>query len=97
MEESKKNNIGQSKKQSLYESCINIFSGMIIGFFISETAYLCQHQIQHYIWGGFIWNLSIGSNLLMSCVFTLASVIRSYTWRRYFNKRIVNSSLYFEE
>jgi hypothetical protein len=75
----------QSKKHSFLESCLNVLSGMLIGFGISQAAHEFEPQIQQYIWAGFEWKLSIGSNLVMTTVLTVVSIVRGYAWRRYFN------------
>lgn len=76
---------GQSRKHSIIESISNVASGMIIAFGISQLAHYYQEQIQLYIWSGFIWNLSAGSNAIMTTILTVISVIRGYFWRRAFN------------
>lgn len=75
----------QTKRQSFIESCMNIFSGMIISFSISQLAHVSAPYIQKYIYSGFIWNLSATSNIIMTVLLTVISIIRSYAWRRYFN------------
>lgn len=79
----------QSRKHSFLESCLNVLSGMMIGFGVSQLAHECEPQIQQYIWSGFEWKLSVGSNLIMTTVLTIISVARGYAWRRYFNRRQV--------
>lgn len=78
----------QSKRHSFLESLANVFSGMIIAFIICQLAHMFEPQIQRYIWAGFEWKLSVGTNLVMTSVLTVVSVIRSYFWRRHFNRRI---------
>jgi hypothetical protein len=77
--------MGQSMRHSMTETCCNVFSGMIIGFSISQTAHYLQCYIQLYIWSGFIWQLSWTSNIIMTIILTIASLIRGYAWRRVFN------------
>lgn len=81
----KDNNIGQSRKHSAVESCCNIFSGMLVAFVISQLAHELQPLIREYIWSKFEWELSVGSNIIMTVILTFISVIRSYLWRRTFN------------
>ena len=76
----------QSKRHSILEVLLNIFSGMLIAFTISQLAHIFQEDIQKYIWSGFIWELSAGSNIIMTVVLTAVSMVRSYVWRRFFNK-----------
>jgi len=78
----------QSKRHSLAESCMNVASGMIIAFAVSQLAHTFQHEIQEYIWKGFEWNISAGSNAVMTTVFTIISIVRGYAWRRHFNAKM---------
>ena len=82
----------QSKRHSFIESCANVFSGMVIAFIISQLAHIFQHQIQQYVLSGFIWNLSAGSNAVMTIILTVISVVRGYVWRRHFNKKVKNET-----
>lgn len=82
----------QSKRHSLLESLLNVFSGMFIGFAVSQLAHVYQAEIRTYIWPGFTWNISITSNIFMTTVLTVISVTRGYIWRRIFNQRIAKLS-----
>lgn len=77
---------GQNKRHSVVEALVNTFTGMIVGFTVSQLAHFYQAEIQHYIWSGFVWNLSVKSNMLMTCILTMCSIIRGYIWRRIFNR-----------
>lgn len=77
----------QSKKHSIIEATVNVLSGMIIAFIISQLFHEYQAEVQKYIWSGFEWNITAGSNVVMTVVLTIVSVIRGYIWRRYFNKK----------
>ena len=77
----------QSKRHSIIESCSNVFSGMVIAFTISQLAHWFEPQIQKYIWSGFEWHISISSNILMTLILTVVSILRGYAWRRYFNRK----------
>ena len=77
--------MSQSKRHSLLEAFANVFSGMFIGFSISQLATVYQHEIQIYIWSGFTWQLTATSNVLMTTVLTFVSLVRGYIWRRVFN------------
>ncbi len=81
----------QTRRQSIIESCLNVFSGMAIAFVISQLAHIFEPQIKKYIWAGFEWHISAGSNLIMTSILTVISVVRGYTWRRHFNKVLNNS------
>lgn len=78
----------QSRKHSMLESCANVASGMLIAFTISQLAHMFEPQIQKYVWHGFSWRISTGSNVVMTTVLTVVSVLRSYAWRRHFNRKI---------
>lgn len=82
----------QTKRQSMIEASLNVFSGMVIAFTISQLAHWFEPQIQKYLWKGFEWNLSVGSNAIMTTLFTVISVVRGYAWRRYFNKATKETS-----
>ncbi len=76
----------QTKRHSIIESCTNVASGMLIAFVISQLAHWFEPQIKQYLFSGFEWHISVGSNLIMTTVLTVVSVFRGYAWRRYFNK-----------
>lgn len=78
---------GQTKKHSIIESCANVLSGILISFGLSQIAHWFEPQIQAYIWSGFEWKISVGSNVIMTVVLTVVSIIRGYVWRRHFNRR----------
>lgn len=78
----------QTRKQSMIESLLNTLSGMVLGFTISQLAHVLAPFIQQHIWSGFVWNLSAGSNIIMTIILTLVSICRSYAWRRYFNNKL---------
>ena len=82
----------QSRRYSFIESCTNVLSGMLIAFTISQLAVELTPQIQKWLWAGFEWHVSAGSNAAMTGVLTIVSVIRGYTWRRFFNKKTINGS-----
>jgi len=67
----------QTKIESLIESFINILIGYM-------TA-ICS---QFLIFPLFDIYISIQDNLLIGLYFTIISLIRSYTIRRYFNKKV---------
>ena len=79
------NDIKQTKWMTATEALLNVGSGMFIAFSISQLAVMYQATIQYYLWEGFQWQVSLGSNIVMTAVFTAVSVIRGYLWRRVFN------------
>lgn len=82
----------QSRKHSLVESCMNVLSGMMLAFLISQMAHEFQYEIQRYIWAGFRWEISGGSNAVMTALLTIVSIVRGYAWRRYFNKKVIDKT-----
>ncbi len=77
----------QTRLHSFIETSTNIVSGMVIAFVISQLAHIYSTEIQTYIWAGFEWKVGAGSNAIMTMILTFVSFCRSYTCRRYFNKR----------
>lgn len=70
----------QSKKQSIMESMLNMISGACIAFTITQIGSIM----------GF-WDISPESNVGLTITLTVVSVIRSYYWRRLFNKKAVQN------
>lgn len=77
--------MSQSRRHSVIEAFVNVFSGMFIAFAVSQLAYVYQNEIREYLWTGFTWDISVSSNIFMTIVLTVISVIRGYIWRRIFN------------
>jgi len=65
----------QTRIQSLIESIMNI----LIGYFIALLSQLL-------IFPFFNIHISLGDNLLIGFYFTVISLLRSYSLRRFFNK-----------
>ncbi|PIB28897.1 hypothetical protein BFP77_08245 [Maribacter sp. 4U21] len=68
--------MGQSKRQSFFESLSNTAIGFIVSF---ASTFLIFPLV------GF--ESSGGKNLLITLYFTVVSILRGYVLRRYFNKR----------
>ena len=66
----------QSKLESLYEAVINTFIGFVIAF-ISQLIFFPIVGIE----------ATLGQNVLLTILFTLVSIVRTYIIRRYFNKK----------
>ena len=66
----------QSKLESLYEAVINTFIGFVIAF-ISQLIIFPIVGI----------DVTLGRNFILTVLFTLVSIIRTYIIRRYFNKK----------
>ena len=71
-------NKGQTKRNSTIEVAVNTISG----FFIAMVLNL--FFLPHFAEG--IVNQSIGTAVIIGIVYTLVSYIRSYGFRRFFNK-----------
>tara|TARA_R110000868_G_scaffold135013_1_gene347311 strand:- start:65 stop:271 length:207 start_codon:yes stop_codon:yes gene_type:complete len=66
----------QSKKYSIIESVANTLIGLVTSFIIQLIIYpLLDIPV------------SIGQNIIITFVFFIASVLRGYLIRRYFNKK----------
>ena len=66
----------QSKTSSMIEALLNTASGFVISVITSALVFPL-----------FGVNLPIASNMAIVAVFTVVSIVRSYFWRRFFNKR----------
>ncbi len=67
----------QSKKQSLIECTLNISSGLIISILLWYYIISPVFKIDS----------SIKDTILITAIFTVVSIVRSYMWRRLFNRR----------
>jgi hypothetical protein len=65
----------QSKKYSFIESTVQTFIGLSVSFLIQLIIYPLLSI-----------TVSIGQNVIITFVFTVASIIRGYLVRRLFNK-----------
>lgn len=70
----------QSKLESAIESGVNIGSGFILSLFLWSFV----------VGPLFGLNKSFTEDFGIVAIFTVTSVVRSYLWRRYFNKRLHN-------
>lgn len=66
----------QTKKQSLFESSVNV----VIGYLVALLS-------QFVIFPLFGLDVPLSDNLLIGLWFTIISIVRSYTLRRYFNRK----------
>lgn len=73
--------MSQTRIGSFIEAMINI----IIGFAINFTANALIFPL-------FGWTISASDNLLLGAIYTVISLVRSYTIRRWFNARIHNAA-----
>lgn len=72
----------QSKKHSLIESVSNVLIGYLVALFS-----------QLLIFPFFGIDVSLSDNLLIGLWFTLISIVRSYTLRRFFNRKLHNNPI----
>jgi hypothetical protein len=72
---------GQSRKHSFVESWVNV----AIGYGVALASQLAI--LPHY---GVV--ITLTDNIEIGGWFTLISVVRSYTIRRFFNRRLINGS-----
>ena len=63
----------QSKKSTLTEVCLNTGSGFIVSLIL--TSIMLPY-------------MNIIGSFGITCIFTVISLVRSYLWRRFFNKKI---------
>ena len=66
----------QTKLESLTEAVINTFIGFVIAF-ISQLIIFPIVSV----------DVTLGQNFILTILFTLVSIIRTYIIRRYFNKK----------
>lgn len=66
----------QTRMQSLIEAMLNTLSGFIVTM-----------VAQSIIYPHFGIHTSIGQNFYLALIFTILSILRSYLWRRLFNRR----------
>lgn len=76
----------QSKRHSRIEVILNMMTGMVLAFSISQLAHWLSPTIREYIWKDFVWEITGQSNLVMTTVLTIVSYFRGMFWRRYFNR-----------
>ena len=67
----------QSKKSSMVEIGLNTMSGFVVSFAI--TSFLLPYMAGIGAFG-------------ITCIFTVVSLVRSYAWRRIFNKKMVKAT-----
>lgn len=65
----------QTHLESMVESLVNQFTGILVSVVVTATIVVP------------IWDLkwSMFDNVVVTLIFTVASIIRSYIWRRFFN------------
>jgi hypothetical protein len=66
----------QSKKSSVMEVSANTASGFIVSYIVTASL---------------LPSLSDMSALSITLIYTVVSLVRSYVWRRFFNKKVIAS------
>lgn len=66
----------QSKMESLVEASLNTASGFVVSLFVWQF-------IAAPLFG---YHVTWADNVLLTTLFTVVSVLRSYIWRRFFNR-----------
>jgi biotin transporter BioY len=66
--------MAQSRKHSFLEALLNTASGFLISFFVAELTFAY-----------FNFQSTHKDTFIITCVFTVVSIVRSYIWRRIFN------------
>lgn len=69
--------MGQSKLESVVEATCNIGSGFILSLVVWQI-----------LAGIMEIPMPLSRNLVITSIFTVVSLTRSYLWRRYFNTRL---------
>ena len=67
--------MSQSRRHSIFESIINVIVGFSINMALNFTVFPL-----------FGWRISLEQNVVLGLIFTVISIIRSYTLRRLFNR-----------
>jgi len=72
--------MSQNKKLSLIESLVQTFVGLVISFCIQLVIYPILNI-----------PVSFGQNVIITAVFFVASILRGYVIRRFFNKKSLSN------
>jgi len=67
----------QTRIQSLIEASLNTLSGLVVTMLAQDIIYPFYNI-----------HTTTGQNLSLALIFTVLSIIRSYIWRRLFNRRV---------
>jgi hypothetical protein len=66
--------MSQSRKASFTEACLNTASGFVVSLIL-----------WHFVAAAYGIPMPLSTNLEITGIFTVVSVLRSYLWRRLFN------------
>ena len=64
----------QTRKNSLLEALVNILSGAILAFIVSQSLVISSPLIAKYLITGFHFELSMGDNIFVTFVLTCVSI-----------------------
>lgn len=67
----------QSRLESLVEASLNTASGFVVSLIVWR-----------FVAGWLGLPIDMGTNLLITGIFTVVSIVRSYIWRRFFNASV---------
>lgn len=67
--------MSQSRKHSMIEAIINV----VVGFTINAMLNFAVFPL-------FGWKISLAQNIALGVIYTVVSIVRSYTLRRVFNR-----------
>lgn len=67
--------MSQSRKHSMFEAIINVVVGFSINFLLNMLVFPL-----------FGWQISAAQNFALGVIYTVISIVRSYTLRRAFNR-----------
>lgn len=67
--------MSQSRKHSMYEAIINVVVGFSINFLLNMLVFPL-----------FGWHITAAQNFALGVIYTVISILRSYTLRRAFNR-----------
>lgn len=73
----------QSRLGSFTEACLNTASGFIVSLIV-----------WHYVAKAFKIPMPLDENLIITGIFTVVSIVRSFVWRRVFNFLSCTRSVY---
>lgn len=68
----------QSRWESLIEASLNTASGFVVSLIVWRWIVAPMMHLP----------LDMASNLVITSIFTVVSILRSYVWRRFFNAEI---------
>jgi membrane protein implicated in regulation of membrane protease activity len=71
----------QSRLSSFVEASLNTASGFVISLIAGQMVFPM-----------FGFHPTLSENFALTCIFTVISIVRSYIWRRVFNRRLTKGA-----